>query len=255
VLPVDADQYAGQVDAVDLFLGGRHDELSSELNERMAKASKNMAFELAAHYRDQLAAVQSVRQKQRVVAVTDVCQDVLGFYREGDLVELSVVYVRQGRVVEICIISQARTPLPDDEVVDSFLRDHYAEGGVGSGLIPEEVIVPELPESAEGVTEWLSERRAEVLTAQGKKRPRKVTLFAPQRGPRKQLLDHARENAAHAVSEKRRAGEDIDQRLAVIQTKLRLPMVPRRIECCDISHLGGEATVGSVVSLYNGAPV
>lgn len=254
VLKVDEQVYGAQVDSVDLFLSGRHDELSKELSERMAQASKQMAFEVAAIYRDQLSAVKSVREKQRVVAVSDVCQDVLGLYREGDLVELSVVYVRLGRVIEIFNISHARTSLPDDEVVASFLREHYREGGLGSALIPEEVIVPVLPEGAEGVEEWLTERRIEMLTAQGVRRTSKSALFAPQRGPRKQLLDLARENAAHAFQEKRRADDDIEQRLLSVQEKLRLPRPPRRIECCDISHLGGEATVGSVVSLYNGAP-
>jgi len=200
-----------------------------------------------------LNAVDKVREKQRVVIVSDVSQDVLGLYREGDLVELSVVYVRQGRVVEIFNISRARTHLPDDEIVAAFVREHYREGGLGSALIPEEVIVPVLPEGADGVSEWLSERRAEVLAEQGQ-RVSKCSLLSPTRGPRKQLLDLARENAAHAFMEKRRTDEDIDQRLLAVQQKLRLPRLPRRIECCDISHLGGESTVGSVVALKNGAP-
>src|SRR5690606_19900257 len=115
-----------------------------------------------------------------------------------------------------------------------FLRDHYREGGLGSALVPEEVIVPVLPEGADGVSEWLSERRAEILADQGQ-RTSKCTLLAPQRGPRKGLLDLARENAAHAFMEKRRSDEDIDQRLLTVQQKLRLPKLPRHIECCDIS--------------------
>ncbi len=253
VYDIDRAAYAAQVRAVELFLAGSHDELSSELKQRMKDASVNMQFELAALYRDQLNAVDKVREKQRVVIVSDVSQDVLGLYREGDLVELSVVYVRQGRVVEIFNISRARTHLPDDEIVGAFLREHYREGGLGSALIPEEVIVPVLPEGADGVSEWLSERRAEVLSEQGQ-RVSKCLLLSPTRGPRKQLLDLARENAAHAFNEKRRTDEDIDQRLLAVQQKLRLPRLPRRIECCDISHLGGESTVGSVVALKNGAP-
>ena len=253
VFDIDRDEYKSQVRAVELFLSGSHDELSAELGEKMKKASRDMQFELAALYRDQLNAVEKIREKQRVVSVSRVSQDVLGMYREGDLVELSVVYVRQGRVVEIFNISRARTSLPDDEIVASFIREHYREGGLGSALVPEEVIVPILPDGADGVADWLSERRAEILTEQGN-RVSKSSLFAPQRGPRKNLLDLARENAAHAFMEKRRSEEDIDQRLLSVQQKLRLPRLPRRIECCDISHLGGEATVGSVVALKNGAP-
>lgn len=253
VKEVDVDEYSGQVDAVDWFLSGRHDALTKQLSTRMSTAASQMAFELAGLYRDQLRAVQKVREKQRVVAVSDVSQDVLGLYREGDLVELSVVYVREGRVVQIFNISHARTTLPNDEVVANFLREHYREGGLGSAFIPDEILVPVLPEGEAGVAEWLNDRRAEVLLAQGV-RVSRTSLLAPLRGNKKNLLDLARENAQHAFAEKRRAVDDIDQRLEQVRVKLRLPALPRRIECCDISHLGGEATVGSVVSVRNGAP-
>jgi excinuclease ABC subunit C len=98
VYDVDRAWYQDQVHAVGLFLDGRHDELSSELDQRMRSASRNLAFELAASYRDQLRAVDAIRQEQRVVAVKDVDQDVVGMYREGDLVHLAVLFIRGGRV-------------------------------------------------------------------------------------------------------------------------------------------------------------
>src|SRR5262249_14893575 len=100
---------------------------------------------------------------------------------------------------------------------------------------------------------WLTDRREEVAKAKGET-SRKATLVAPSRGAKKQLLDLAMENAKHAFEEKQRAAEDMDERLARIQNKLRLPSLPRRIECCDISHLGGEDTVGAVVALLDGVP-
>ena len=75
VLSVDRDEYAAQVRAVALFLDGRHDELVRELEERMRGASGRLDYELAARYRDQLQAVQLVREEQRVVSVTDRDQD------------------------------------------------------------------------------------------------------------------------------------------------------------------------------------
>ncbi|MEZ4227734.1 MAG: excinuclease ABC subunit UvrC [Polyangiaceae bacterium] len=253
VYPIDEDHYAQQVRSVALFLEDRHDELSQELEARMYDASEAMQFELAATYRDQLRAVSVVRQQQRVVLVTDRDQDVMGLYREGDLVELAVLYVRKGRVVEAATFSYPRVELPDDELVAAFLRDHYAEEGPASAWIPDEVLVPELPEGAEGVAEWLSERRAAVLEAQGQ-RARRCQVLAPARGPRRHLLELAMDNARHAFSEKKRAGEDMEERLARIQQRLRLPALPRRIECCDISHLGGRDTVGSIVALKDGKP-
>ena len=250
VYDVDPAEYAGQVRAVSLFMDGRHDELTRELKARMRSASENLEFEVAAVCRDQLAAVESIRESQRVVSVTDSDQDVLGLYREGDLVELSVMLVRAGRVIDVASFSNRRVEVPDDEVVAAFLRDHYGEGGSGEALIPEEIIVPVLPDGADGVAEWLAERRAALV--QG--RHKKCELLAPARGPRKALLDMAIENARHAFEEKRRAETDIDERLLKVQERLRLPTLPRRVECCDISHLGGQDTVGAVVHLFNGVP-
>jgi excinuclease ABC subunit C len=115
------------------------------------------------------------------------------------------------------------------------------------------VLVPVLPEGADGVAEWLSERRAALAPPTGRAR-RTVELCAPQRGARRDLLALAQKNAQHAFEEKRRAESDIDERLARVQERLRLPTLPRRIECSDISHLGGDDTVGSVVALLNGKP-
>ena len=248
VLDIDRELYSQQVRAVGLFLDGRHDELTRDLKERMKGARENLEFELAGIYRDQLAAVESAHQAQRVVVVSDRDQDVLGIYREGDLVELCVMVVRKGRMIDTGSFSMKNVELPDDEVVATFLREHYGEGGSGEAHVPDEVIVPTLPDGVDGVSEWLVERRAEVVES----RRTKVEVLAPARGPRRALLEMATDNAKHAFGEKRRAADDIDQRLARLQERLRLPTLPRRIECCDISHLGGADTVGAVVALLDG---
>jgi excinuclease ABC subunit C len=82
----------------------------------------------------------------------------------------------------------------------------------------------------------------------------KVALLQPQRGPRADLLRLANENASHAFSEKRRASDDVQERLTQLKERLRLPTIPRRIECCDISHLAGKDTVGAVVAMLDGEP-
>jgi excinuclease ABC subunit C len=252
VYDVDRNLYDEQVRAVSLFLEGRHDELSRQLDERMKAASGQLEFELAAMYRDQMQAIESVRQQQRVVAITDKDQDVVGLYREGDLVELAVLYVRSGRVIEAATFSQPRVEVPDLEVIAGYLRDHYGEEGLDL-LIPDEVIVPVLPDGAAGVAEWLSERRASSAVHAGRK-PRKTQLFCPERGVRRQLLELAQENARHAFEEKRRAEQDVEERLGRLQARLRLPVLPRHIECIDISHLAGQDTYGSIVALKDGVP-
>ncbi|WP_437936259.1 excinuclease ABC subunit UvrC [Sorangium sp. So ce341] len=240
VMDVDRELYTEMVRSVALFLEGRHDELTGELTARMRDASRELEFERAAIYRDQLRAVEAVREAQRVVYVKDVDQDVVGLYREGTLVEVEVIMVRQGRVTDTLSFSLRNMELPDDEVLGGFLNEYY---GVASTTIPDEVLVPVLPDGAEGVAEWLGDRRG-----------RKVTLLVPQRGPRVDLLKMANENAAHAFREKQRSSDDLEARLEELRERLRLPTLPRRIECCDISHLGGGDTVGSIVALLDGQP-
>jgi excinuclease ABC subunit C len=146
-----------------------------------------------------------------------------------------------------------RAEVGDEEVVAAFVRQHYGEGGAGSGHIPDEVLVPLLPDGAAGVADWLSERRAQ-LAGPPVARGRRCRLLAPARGKRRQLLCLATDNARHAFEEKRRAAEEVDRRLARLQERLRLPILPRRIECCDISHHAGRDVVGAVVALSDGEP-
>jgi excinuclease ABC subunit C len=241
VIDIDKAWYAEQVRSVALFLEGRHDELSGELTTRMREASRTMEFELAAIYRDQLRAVETVRESQRVVAMKDVDQDVIGLYREGSLVEILVLEVRSGRVTDTATFSLRGVELPDDEVLAGFLNQYYVGQERIAVVIPDEILLPILPDGAEGVAEWLGDLRG-----------KKVLLFVPQRGPKVDLLAMATENAAHSFREKQRGGDDIDSRLEELRDRLRLPSLPHRIECCDISHLGGGDTVGSIVALLDG---
>jgi len=241
-MEVDKVEYAEQVRSVTLFLEGRHDELTRELKDRMKAAAQKMEFEIAAIYRDQLAAVESAREAQRVVAVKDVDQDIVGMYREGSIVEVELIKVRGGRVADTISFSLRNMEFPDEEVLSGFLTQYYDDTTLVD-VIPDEILLPVLPDLVEGVEEWLTERRG-----------KRVALIVPQRGPRVDLLAMARENAQHAFKEKQRSADDIEARLDDLRERLRLPSLPRRIECCDISHLGGGDTVGSIVALLDGQP-
>jgi excinuclease ABC subunit C len=250
VLRVDPAWYAEQVEAVAKFLAGRHDELSRELDARMKQAAREMRFELAAVYRDQLRAIEKVRQEQRVVTVDDVDRDVLGLYREGELVEVALLHVRAGKLADVGTYSIKQAEIPDDEIIAAFLAQHYGaslakgapdEDEATAVLVPDEVIVPCEPEVVDGIAEWLADRAGH-----------RVALLHPKRGYRVDLLAMANENAHHSFIEKQRHADDVDERLCDLQQRLRLPVVPRRIECCDISHLGGGDTVGAVVAMCDG---
>jgi excinuclease ABC subunit C len=244
VYEVDAAWYADQVRAVELFVEGRHDELSRELGRRMEESAKKMRFELAAVYRDQIRAIESVRESQRVVSTDAHDRDVLGLHREGDLAEIALLHVRSGKLQDVATYSVKGAELPDEELISAFLAQHYGDASDDvAARAATEILVPVLPEGHVGISEWLSDREGS-----------KVEIVHPKRGSRAHLLEMAAENAKHSFQEKRRTSDDVEARLKELQERLRLPTLPHRIECCDISHLGGSDTVGAVVALLDGVP-
>nr|MCU0675116.1 UvrB/UvrC motif-containing protein [Myxococcota bacterium] len=220
----------------------RHDELVDELTERMKAAAVELQYERAALYRDQIRAVDRAREDQRVTTVKDLDQDVLGYFRQADQAEVAVLILRGGRLVGVRTFDLRGVSLPDDELVARFVAEWYARASV-----PDEIVLPLPVEAMDGLAEVLGETRR----AQGKKPPR---IVVPNRQARRKLVDMAMDNAAHAFREKRLAEKDVEERLAQIQKRLHLPKLPRRIECIDVSHLGGEDAVAAVVSFSDGVP-
>ncbi len=239
VLGVDEDEYRTQVANVARFLDGRHGELVRDLGDRMKSASGELDYERAAVYRDQLRAVDRAQEEQRVAGVQKSDQDVIGFHRQGDQVEVAVLSMRGGRLVAVRTLPLRRVAVPNDEMLGAFLRQHYAE----RTSLPDEILVPVTIEMSEALEALLSENRK-----------RRVQIVEPKRGAKAKLLGLARENAEHAFNEKERAREDVKARLEELQRQLRLSVLPRRIECVDISHTGGEETVAVFVSLQDGVP-
>ena len=238
VLEVDEEEYRAQVANVARFLDGRHGELVRDIDVRMKGASGELEYERAAVYRDQIRAVERAQEEQRVAGVQKSDQDVIGFHRQGDQVEVAVLSMRGGRLFGVRTLPLRRVAVPNDEMLGAFLRQHYTD----RASLPDEILVPVTIEMSEALEELLSENRR-----------RRVQIVEPKRGTKAKLLELACENAEHAFHEKERAREDVEARLAELQRQLRLSVLPRRIECVDISHTGGEETVAVFVALENGA--
>lgn len=233
----DKTLYAEQARNVALFLDGRHDQLLDHLQHRMTEAAQATQYELAATYRDQIRAVESTRQDQRVSLVSDIDQDVFGYFRQSDKAEFAVLLARAGRVVGVRTFEARDIRVPDDELIASFVTEYYARGT----FVPDEVLLPVALEAMQGVADVLTDQKA-----------RKVELLSPQRGHKAQLLRMAMENAVHAFREKARAREDLQARLQRAQQALQLPTLPRRVECIDISHTSGRDTVAAIVTMQDG---
>jgi excinuclease ABC subunit C len=236
---VDSTRYGEQVEGVAMFLDGRHDELIQALEIRMKDASRQFAYERAAEHRDQLRAIERVREQNRVAVIENKDQDVFGLFHRADLAEVAVLQVRAGKLTNVRTFALRDARLPDDELMGQFLSEYYAPGT----FIPSELLLPVEIEAMEGLQEIYSELKG-----------RSVKVLVPKKGPRADLVQMARDNASHAFNEKARAKQDLETRLGVVQQKLRLPKLPRHIECIDVSHTGGTDTVACIVSLRDGQP-
>lgn len=223
-----------------LFLEGRNQELADQLQARMLAAAAAERFEEAASLRDALRTVQALRDRQQKMATPEFGdRDVFGVKTGPSGAVVLVFQVRGGRVVErVEFAAEAGTDTTRDaSVLAAALQQFYLDQDP-----PPEVHVPEQPDEADALEAWLAARAG-----------RKVRLAVPQRGDKRGLLDLARRNADLTYRTQFDGGGTAQyDALEIIQAALRLPELPRRIECFDISTIQGSETVASMVVCEDG---
>jgi excinuclease ABC subunit C len=239
VYNVPQEDYQRSVEEVALFLEGKADELTAQLEARMKGASGKLEYERAAQLRDQLHAIERSLEKQRTVLGDTVDEDVLGFYREGGLLELQLLFFRGGRLTGGRSFSFSRQEFPTEELLMSFLDQYYESGA----FIPKELLLPRALPDLEAREALMGERKGE-----------RVHVHVPERGEKARLVEMAGENARHNFDERQRTQKNAVESLERLQKCLRLPRLPRRIECFDISTFQGQLTVGSQVVFSDGEP-
>ena len=239
VLPVNRDDYMGGVQSVALFLQGRRGELAEQLQAQMLAAAESLEFERAARYRDQLKAIAGSLENQSIVRETDLDQDVFGLFRQGSHLDIAALFVRRGRLQGSRTFSFADQEVPDTEVLGSFLNLYYHAGND----VPDEVLLPLTLDSADALSERLSELKG-----------RRVALKAPSKGASRRLVEMAEKNAEQAFFQARRSEAMQNGALVKLKHRLRLANLPFRIECYDISIFQGAAPVASRVVFEGGVP-
>jgi excinuclease ABC subunit C len=239
VYSVPQEEYRRSVEEVALFLEGKADELTAQIQGRMKDASGRLEYERAAQLRDQLHAIERSLEKQRTVLGELLDQDVLGYHREGPALEIHLLFFRSGRLSGGRSFGFSRQEFPTGELLESFLDQYYESGA----LIPKELLLPLHLADAEMRELWLSEKKGE-----------RVRVHVPERGEKVRLVEMAMENARQSHEEKARTRKSQLEALTRLQSRLRLPRLPRRIECFDISTFQGQLTVGSQVVFSDGEP-
>ena len=241
---VSKDEYGKMIKSVCMVLDGRTTELERDLKQRMQAAAEDYAFEEAARLRDQLQAVERLNESQKAVTNNGGDMDVLGFAQDMTGICLQIFFVRKGK-----LIGRDNFFLQDGgdeqrEVLTAFLKQYYNE----ATFVPREIVLPQLPEAEEQqlIEAWLTQ-----------KAERRVELFVPQRGVKRELLQLANDNALKLLQERLRKGslslKNDEQAAEELQQALGLEHSLERMDCFDISHTQGSETVASMVVFRKGS--
>ena len=233
-------QYAEAVAHTRMFLEGRNDELIVELKRRMLAASDDLRYEEAAHTRDAIETVETLRDRQQKMSTVRLGdRDAFGVKTGPAGGIIQVFQMRGGRVIERVelVVEASGDPPAAQDTVQAAVQQFY-----DVRVAPPEVHVAVEIEDREALERWLSERAG-----------RKVKLVVPKRGDKRGLLDLATRNAA--LGYRTRYSDEARVRgaaLEELQRVLGLAVLPRRIECFDISTIQGSETVGSMVVCEDG---
>ncbi len=234
---VDHAEYQRMVRDVLLILEGKVDEVVRELTAKMEQAAEQLAFEKAARYRDQIRGLTRTIEHQAVVADHHLDQDVFGIHRQDASVGIALLFVRGGMITGAQSFFLADPLGEDDSLLAQTILQYYSV----ERQPPRELLLPFVLEDRDLIGERLAELR------EGP-----VSLLAPQRGKRMQLMRMAEANAAQIFSEKAKKEQSWEALATGLQAKLRLANRPEIIECLDISNLQGKQAVGSLVCFVQG---
>ncbi len=233
------EEYARAVEQVKLLLSGRTDSLIRQLTRQMEEASEKLLYEAAAVYRDRIAMVREISERQKMMLEREDDADLFGYHQEGTCLALSVFAMRAGRVVgRREFFWEDLEGFEPAEFFSGALKQYYLQ----NTFTPGEIYIPVDIEDAEPLEAWLSERRGA-----------RVHVRSPKRGLKAGLLDLVTRNAAMSFATRfrllRPRGGEL---LRPLQEVLGLARLPRRIESFDVSHTQGADTVASMVVCENG---
>lgn len=236
--------YRHNVELCILFLQGKSREVMKILQERMEKAAGILDYEIAAQYRDKIARLQQIQERQ-YINVKEGDADIIGIAQSAGVVCIQLLSIRHGQIMGSRSYFPA-VPLYSStkEIIPAFITQHYLGNASHVEIIPRLIVIAQ-----EFAEQLLIEN---VLKEYAK---HKVEIVQPNRGEKKEWLRMAMESAKQTLAAQLFNKANMQERICALQKVLGLANMPKRIECFDISHSMGEATVASCVVFDQSGPV
>lgn len=240
---ISREEYRKSIDEVVRFLNGNYDPILKELEEKMLDASENLEFEKAIEYRELLASVQKIAQKQKITDTAGDDRDIIAMASEGEDAVVQVFFIRGGRLIgrDHFYLKIAENDTKS-EILSSFIKQFYA----GTPYIPAELMLPEEIEDQEIIEEWLTTRREH-----------KVRLRIPKKGTKEKLVELAQKNAQMVLkNDKERLKCEEGRTIGAVKELEKILGLTGiiRMEAYDISNTNGFDSVGSMVVYEHGKP-
>ena len=240
---ISREEYRKSIDEVVRFLNGNYDPILKELEEKMLDASENLEFEKAIEYRELLASVQKIAQKQKITDTAGDDRDIIAMASEGEDAVVQVFFIRGGRLIgrDHFYLKIAENDTKS-EILSSFIKQFYA----GTPYIPAELMLPEEIEDQEIIEEWLTTRREH-----------KVRLRIPKKGTKEKLVELAQKNAQMVLkNDKERLKREEGRTIGAVKELEKILGLTGiiRMEAYDISNTNGFDSVGSIVVYEHGKP-
>ena len=240
---ISREEYRKSIDEVVRFLNGNYDPILKELEEKMLDASENLEFEKAIEYRELLASVQKIAQKQKITDSSGEDRDVMAVACQDEDAVVQVFFIRGGRLIgrDHFYLKIAENDTKS-EILSSFIKQFYA----GTPYIPAELMLPEEIEDQEIIEEWLTTRREH-----------KVRLRIPKKGTKEKLVELAQKNAQMVLkNDKERLKREEGRTIGAVKELEKILGLTGiiRMEAYDISNTNGFDSVGSMVVYEHGKP-
>ncbi|WP_353371779.1 excinuclease ABC subunit UvrC [Aliiglaciecola sp. NS0011-25] len=237
---VTDEEYTEQINLATMFLKGKNQQVIESLVNKMEQASKELRFESAGRYRDQISALNKV-QEQQWVSGNEQEMDVLGFVYRNGIASIQGLFIRDNKLLgSKSFFPKVPSQTTEMEILQSFVLQFYL---AGNKTIPKQIVMPMGLEDEDAITKLLSAEAGY-----------KVKFYKGARDEKKRYLQLAITNAENALEAKQNQQKSMFARYLELEKVLEFEQPIQRMECFDISHTSGQQTVASCVVFNRDGP-